>query len=258
MFFLPLVSLLPHGIIPRAMSDHPKRPDGRRPDELRPLNFVLNYVEYSEGSVLIELGRTRVLCNVSVEEQVPAWMTGGRGGWLTAEYSLLPRSTHTRTPRETWGLRGRTQEIRRLIGRSLRAAVNLDLLGERTLIVDCDVLQADGGTRTAAITGGYVALALALRRLAEWGLVPPEALKPPVAAVSVGVVSGEVWLDLCYAEDRDAEVDLNVAMTADGRLVEVQGTAEGTPFSRETLDRMLDLAAQGIAHLIQQQREALR
>jgi len=233
------------------------RPDGRRPDDLRPVNFILNYVEYPEGSVLIEMGRTRVLCNVSVEEEVPAWMTRGGAGWLTAEYALLPRSTHTRTSRETHGLRGRTQEIRRLIGRSLRAAVDLDLLGRLTLFVDCDVLQADGGTRTAAITGGYVAVALALRRLAEQGVVPPETLKPPVAAVSVGIVGGEVQLDLCYAEDRDAGVDLNVVMTDDGRLVEVQGTAEGVPFSRETLDRMLDLAANGIARLIRHQREAL-
>jgi len=233
------------------------RPDGRRPDDLRPVNFILNYVEYPEGSVLIEMGRTRVLCNVSVEEEVPAWMTRGGAGWLTAEYALLPRSTHTRTSRETHGLRGRTQEIRRLIGRSLRAAVDLDLLGGLTLFVDCDVLQADGGTRTAAITGGYVAVALALRRLAEQGVVPPETLKPPVAAVSVGIVGGEVQLDLCYAEDRDAGVDLNVVMTDDGRLVEVQGTAEGVPFSRETLDRMLDLAANGIARLIRHQREAL-
>ena len=233
------------------------RPDGRRPDELRPVNFILNYVEYPEGSVLIEMGRTRVLCNVSVEEEVPAWMTGGGVGWLTAEYALLPRSTHTRTSRETRGLRGRTQEIRRLIGRSLRAAVDLGLLGGLTLFVDCDVLQADGGTRTAAVTGGYVAVALALRRLAEQGVVPAEVLKPPVAAVSVGIVGGEVQLDLCYAEDRDAGVDLNVVMTDDGCLVEVQGTAEGMPFSRETLDRMLDLAAYGIARLIRHQREAL-
>ena len=239
------------------MPEQSLRPDGRRPDELRPVRFILNYVEYPEGSVLIEVGRTRVLCNASIEEQVPAWMAGRGAGWLTAEYALLPRSTHTRTPRETQGLHGRTQEIRRLIGRSLRAAVNLDLLGERTLIVDCDVLQADGGTRTAAITGSTVAVALALRRLAAQGTVPPEVLKTPLAAVSVGIVGGEVRLDLCYAEDRDAEVDLNVVMTADGRLVEVQGTAEGVPFSRETLDRMLDLAAQGIASLIQQQREAL-
>ncbi len=257
MAFTLLVPLSSRGIISPGMSDHLARPDGRRPDELRPVSLVLNYVEYPEGSVLIELGRTRVLCNVSVEEQVPAWMDKRGAGWLTAEYALLPRSTHTRTPRETGGLRGRTQEIRRFIGRSLRAAVALDLLGERTLIVDCDVLQADGGTRTAAISGGYVAVALVVRRLAERGLVEPEALRPPVAAISVGVVSGEVRLDLCYDEDRNAEVDLNVVMTDDGRLIEVQGTAEGAPFSRETLDRMLDLAAQGIGRLIEQQREAL-
>ena len=239
------------------MTDHPMRPDARRSDELRPVSLTLGYVEYPEGSVLIELGRTRVLCNVSVEEKVPAWISAGGVGWLTAEYAMLPRSTHTRMRRETYGLRGRTQEIRRLVGRSLRAAVDLERLGERTLVVDCDVFQADGGTRTAAVTGGYVAVALALRHLTGKGVVPPEVLKPPVAAVSVGVVGGEVRLDLCYVEDRDAEVDLNVAMTEDGRLVEVQGTAEGTPFSREDLDRMLDLAAQGIARLIQHQREAL-
>jgi ribonuclease PH len=239
------------------MTDDPTRPDGRRSDELRPVRFVLNYIEYPEGSVLIEMGRTRVLCNVSVEEDVPPWMAGNGVGWLTAEYALLPRSTHIRTSRETRGLRGRTQEIRRLVGRSLRAAVDLDLLGERTLVADCDVLQADGGTRTAAITGGYVAVALALRRLIQKGTLPPEVLKPPLAAVSVGVVSGQVRLDLCYAEDHDADVDLNVVMKHDGCLVEVQGTAERSPFSRETLDHMLDLAAQGIARLVQHQREAL-
>jgi len=224
---------------------------------MRPVSFSLDYVEYPEGSALVEMGRTRVLCNVSVEEGAPSWMSRGGTGWLTAEYALLPRSTHTRTPRETRGLRGRTQEIRRLIGRSLRAAVELDLLGERTLIVDCDVLQADGGTRTAAVTGGYVAVALALRRLSEGGLVSPQALKSPVAAVSVGLVGGEARLDLSYAEDRDAQVDLNVVMAGDERLVEVQGTAEGEPFSREALDHMLDLAAGGVAHLFRRQREAL-
>jgi ribonuclease PH len=239
------------------MTDDLTRPDGRRPDELRPVSFALNYIDYPEGSVLVEMGRTRVLCNVSVAENVPPWMAGNGVGWLTAEYALLPRSTHVRTARETRGLRGRTQEIRRLVGRSLRAAVDLELLGERTLFVDCDVLQADGGTRTAAVTGGCVAVALALRRLVRKGTLPPDVLKSPVAAVSVGVVSGEVRLDLCYAEDRDAEVDLNVVMTHDGHLVEVQGTAEGAPFSRETLDRMLDLAAQGIARIVQYQREAL-
>lgn len=233
------------------------RSDGRRFDELRPVKFTLDYVEYPEGSVLIEQGRTRVLCNVSVEETVPAWLVGRGRGWLTAEYALLPRSTHTRTLREERGLQGRTQEIRRVIGRSLRAAVDLERLGERTLIVDCDVIQADGGTRTAAITGGYVAVALALRRLSERGIVPPETLKPPVAAVSVGMVEGNLLLDLCYAEDAVAEVDLNVAMTEDGKLVEVQGTAEGKAFSRETFDRMLDLASGGIAQLVRRQRETL-
>jgi ribonuclease PH len=239
------------------MVDEPTRPDGRRADELRPVTLTLDYVEYAEGSVLIELGRTRVLCNVSVEETVPAWKEGKGGGWLTAEYALLPRSTHTRTPRETKGLRGRTQEIRRLIGRALRAAVNLDLLGERTLVVDCDVLQADGGTRTAAITGSYVAVALALGCLTEQGAVPAGVLQFPVAAISVGMVDGEARLDLCYAEDRDAEVDLNVVMTAAGQLVDVQGTAEGKPFSRAILNQMLDLAAQGIGRLVECQREAL-
>jgi len=239
------------------MTKHSLRPDGRLDHDLRPVNFVLNYVEYPEGSALVEMGHTRVLCNVSVEESAPVWMVGRGTGWLTAEYALLPRSTHTRTRRESNGLRGRTQEIRRLIGRSLRAAVDLELLGERTLIVDCDVLQADGGTRAAAVTGGYVAVALALRRLVGQGRAPAEALKAPVAAVSVGVVNGEIRLDLCYAEDRDAEVDLNVVMTDDGRLVEVQGTAEGMPFSRDTLDHMLDLATQGIADLTRYQREAL-
>jgi ribonuclease PH len=239
------------------MVDHSTRPDGRRPDQLRPVRFIPDFVEYPEGSVLIELGRTRVLCNVSVEEGAPAWMAGSGTGWLTAEYALLPRATHTRTARETRGLRGRTQEIRRLIGRSLRAAVDLSMLGERTLVVDCDVIQADGGTRTAAVTGGYAAVALALGRLVDQGLVEPQALLSPLAAVSVGVVHGEPRLDLCYAEDHEAQVDLNVVMTAGGHLVEVQGTAEGAPFSRETLDRMLDLAAHGVTSLIQSQREAL-
>ncbi|MGD2104023.1 MAG: ribonuclease PH [Anaerolineae bacterium] len=233
------------------------RPDGRHPEKARPVTFTLDYVKYAEGSVLVEMGETCVLCNASIEKEVPEWMEGRGSGWLTASYALLPRSTHTRTPRETDGLGGRTQEIRRLIGRSLRAAVDLDLLGERMLIVDCDVLQADGGTRTASITGGYVAVALALHRLAARRSVSPDVLRGPVAAISVGVVDGEVRLDLCYAEDRDADVDLNLAMAADGRLIEVQGTAEGSPFSRKTLDRMLDLGQQGMRHLIQRQREAL-
>ncbi len=233
------------------------RPDGRAPDELRHTEFTLDYVVYPEGSVLIEMGETRVLCNVTVGEQLPVWRQNSRAGWLTAEYALLPRSTHNRIPRETMGLRGRTQEIRRLIGRALRAAVDLEKLGPRQLILDCDVLQADGGTRCAAITGGYVAVALALRRLAEQGVVPPDILLQPVAAVSVGVVGGESRLDLCYAEDSQADVDLNVVADAKGDFIEVQGTAEGRPFTRNTLDRLLDLAVDGIGQLVTSQHAAL-
>ncbi len=239
------------------MEPSPSRPDGRRPDELRPTTFTLDYIDYPEGSVLIEMGKTWVLCNVSVEEQVPAWLVGQGRGWLTASYALLPRSTHTRRSRETDGLGGRTQEIRRLIGRSLRAAVDLELLGERLLVVDCDVLQADGGTRTAAISGGYVALALALQRLADQGLIPSAALKPPVAAISVGVVDGAVLLDLCYEKDRKADVDLNVVMTRDGQLIEVQGTAEGEPFSPDALARMVEMAGRGVATIARLQQDAL-
>ncbi|MGD1991956.1 MAG: ribonuclease PH [Anaerolineae bacterium] len=234
-----------------------QRPDGRRPDELRPVRFVSDYVDYPEGSVLVEMGRTRVLCNLSLEEQAPRWLEDSGRGWLTAEYAMLPQSTHTRTRRETHGLRGRTQEIRRLIGRSLRAAVDLDRIGERTLFLDCDVIQADGGTRTAAITGGYVALALAVDRLAERGILSADVLRFPVAAVSLGIVEDQIWLDLCYAEDSQAEVDMNVVMTGDGRLIEIQGTAEGKPFSPQTLDKMLALARQGIDALITAQMEAL-
>jgi len=236
---------------------HDSRPDGRQNDQARPVSFTLDYVAYPEGSVLIEMGRTRVLCNVSVREDVPNWMEGKGTGWLTASYALLPRSTRTRSPRETDGLRGRTQEIRRLIGRSLRASVDLQMLGERMLIVDCDVLQADGGTRTASVTGGYVAVALALHRLAADQPALLDALGMPVAAISVGVVDGDVRLDLCYAEDRDAAVDLNLAMTEDGRFIEVQGTAEGPPFSRRIMNRMLDVGQQGIHDLVRRQREAL-
>ncbi len=234
------------------------RPDGRRPDQLRPVRFLLDYVDYPEGSVLVEWGRTLVLCNLTLQEEVPRWLAGSGQGWLTAEYALLPRSTHTRTPRENGLTGGRTQEIRRFIGRSLRAGLDLARLGERTLILDCDVLQADGGTRTAAVTGGYVALALALRRLAVQKVVPPDLIRTPIAAVSVGVVQGDVRLDLCYEEDSLAEVDLNVVMTGDGRFVEVQGTAEKSPFPRTVLSQMLDLAQRGIDTLIAAQEEALR
>jgi ribonuclease PH len=207
--------------------------------------------------VLIEVGETRVLCNATVEDSVPRWRAGSGSGWVTAEYALLPRSTHRRTRREIGGLRGRTQEIRRLIGRSLRAAVDLDKLGERTVIIDCDVIQADGGTRTASITGGYVALALALQRLIERELVPPDVLITQVAATSLGPVDGQLMLDLCYEEDSGATADFNIVMTGAGRFVEVQGTAEGVAYDRRLLQAVLDLAGIGIDQLLELQRQVL-
>ncbi len=234
------------------------RPDGRRPSDLRPVTIQVNPILHAEGSALIRMGNTVVLCTASVQEEVPKWLKGQGKGWVTAEYALLPRSTHERTPRERSGPRGRTQEIQRLIGRSLRAAVDLEALGERQIIVDADVLQADGGTRTAAITGGYVALAMALRRLVEAGEVSAKVFKPAVAAVSVGVVEGVPLLDLCYEEDLNASVDMNVVMNAVGDFVEIQGTAEGEPFSRETLNALLDLAWAGIQRLLKAQQEAIR
>ncbi len=233
------------------------RIDGRAEDDLRPVRYITDFITYPEGSVLIETGGTRVLCNVSVEAQVPPWREASGGGWLTAEYAMLPRATHTRTPRSAAADGARSIEIRRLIGRCLRAAVDLERLGSHTLTVDCDVLQADGGTRTASITGGYVAVALALRRMMKAGTLPPGVLLMPVAGVSVGVVNGRPMLDLCYAEDASAEADLNVVMTSDGRFIEVQGTAEGSPFDRRMLNRLLDLATEGIAHLIESQQKAL-
>lgn len=230
------------------------RIDGRALDALRSVKMTPGYIVHPEGSVLIDVGETRVLCNATLTEQVPAWLAGTGRGWVTAEYALLPRSTHTRTPRETKGLGGRTQEIRRLIGRSLRAAVDLDALGEYQVILDCDVLQADGGTRTTAITGSYVALAMALRKLIQAGVISSHVLKTAVAAVSVGVVDGEPMLDLCYAEDCRADADFNVVMTAEGQFVEVQGTAEGATFDRATMNRLLDLAVEGIAQLLQIQQ----
>jgi ribonuclease PH len=233
------------------------RIDSRALDALRPVVITPGYVLHPEGSVLIDVGQTRVLCNATVDERLPNWMEGRGRGWVTAEYALLPRSTHVRTARETRGLRGRTQEIRRLIGRSLRMSVNLDLLGDRQVIVDCDVIQADGGTRTASVTGGYVALALALNKLIQAGEIPAEVLRAPVAAVSVGVVDGEPMLDLCYEEDRHADVDFNVVMTGEGEFVEVQGTAEGDAFSRDTMDQLLDLATRGIGQLLDIQQAVL-
>ena len=230
------------------------RKDGRADDQLRPVDFDIDFVEYPEGSVLISLGKTRVLCNVSIEESVPPWMDkeGSERGWITAEYALLPRSTNTRVSRETKGLSGRTQEIKRLIGRSLRAAFNLELLGKRTLIVDCDVIQADGGTRTAAITGGYAALAIALRKLVDQGKIAGEVFLSPVVAISVGLINGRPILDLNYDEDSRADVDMNVVMNGDGEFIEIQGTGEGASFSVEELDQMLVLARRGVLELIDQ------
>jgi ribonuclease PH len=231
-----------------------KRADGRAPNELRPVRLTRGYQPNPEGSCLIEVGNTRVICAATVEEDVPRWLRGTGKGWVTAEYSMLPRATVERTPREVKSGRpsGRTQEIQRLIGRSLRAVTDLTKLGERSVVIDCDALVADGGTRTASITGAYVALAQALRRVGAEG-----ALKTEVAAVSVGVLGDTPVVDLDYVEDVAVEVDMNVVMTGRGGLVEVQGTAEGEPFDRALLDRMLDLAASGIDELIRAQRAAL-
>ena len=233
------------------------RPDGRQFDQCRPISFALNYVPYAEGSVLVNWGETRILCNLTIEEGVPRWLEGRDKGWLTAEYAMLPRSTLTRTPRETKGFKGRTQEIRRLIGRSLRMAVDLGRIGERTLLLDCDVIQADGGTRVASITGGYVALALALKPLISDGTLPPDVLNPPIAAVSIGVVSGQPIVDLNYTEDSQAEVDLNVVMTSDGQYIEIQGTAENKPFSPKTLDEMLRLAKTALQNITTLQKRTI-
>ncbi|MBM3154577.1 MAG: ribonuclease PH [Chloroflexi bacterium] len=232
------------------------RIDGRANDELRPVNIVLGYQAFPEGSAIIELGQTKVLCAVSVEDKVPAFLKGEESGWVTAEYAMLPRSTHTRTPRRILpdSAAGRSQEIQRLIGRSLRAVIDLRALGERTFTVDCDVLQADGGTRTAAITGGYVALYHALYNLKKQGVLKSIPLRNVVAATSVGVVLGEKLLDLCYEEDSRAGVDFNVVMTDDGKFVEIQGTAEGKPFTKETMDVLMSLAESGIKRLFEAQK----
>jgi ribonuclease PH len=230
------------------------RIDGRRPDQLRPLEIITGFQKHAEGSALIKLGDTHVLCAASVEDGVPSFLKGKGGGWLTAEYAMLPRSTHTRSKRDPGG---RGKEIQRLIGRSLRAAVELAHLGERTIHVDCDVLQADGGTRCASITGAWVALALAINKLVKAGsLADARALRPPVAAVSVGVVGGEVVLDLPYLEDSKADVDMNVVGDEAGKLIEVQGTAEHATFDRAQLDAMLDLALVGIQQFTLAQRKA--
>ncbi|CAA9302437.1 MAG: Ribonuclease PH [uncultured Chloroflexi bacterium] len=235
------------------------RPDGRAPDQLREVRLTPHYLDHAEGSVLVEAGKTRVLCAVSVEETQPSHLMRTEKGWITAEYAMLPRSTHTRSPRESTRGRvgGRTHEIQRLIGRSLRAALDLDKLGPRTLFIDCDVIQADGGTRTAAITGAYVAVALAVRKLTGTGKLKADPLRTAVAATSVGIFNGAPVLDLNYAEDSRAEVDFNVVMTAEGRFIEVQGTAEGEPFGRQSMDRLIDLAEAGIRRLFELQQQAL-
>jgi len=236
-----------------------KRADGRAYDELRPIKIIPGFQSFAEGSALIELGQTRVLCSVSVEERVPNFLRGDGGGWITAEYSMLPRATVTRTPRDSslGRVAGRSQEIQRLIGRSLRAVTDLTALGVRTLTVDCDVLQADGGTRTAAITGSYVALYQALQTLTNMGILSSIPLKSAVAATSVGIVHSYMLLDLCYDEDFRAEVDFNVVMTSQGKFVEVQGTAEGKPFTKEAIDSLLSLAEKGIKQLFEIQQAAL-
>ena len=233
------------------------RVDGREWDDIRPVVITPNYLDYAEGSVLIEFGNTRVLCAATVEERVPTWLRGQAQGWLTAEYALLPRATQQRTSREVTGLRGRTQEIRRFIGRSLRAGFDMRHLGERTIIVDCDVLQADGGTRTAAVTGGYVAVVLALQKMIRSNMVRQDIFLAPVGAVSVGIVGDEPLLDLCYREDSRAEVDINVVMNKRKGYVEIQGTAEGKPFQRGALEQLLDLAAKGIGEIFSVQDETL-
>jgi ribonuclease PH len=235
------------------------RPDDRADDELRPVTWELGYQEWAAGSVLLSMGRTRVLCSASVSDEAPRWLRGTNRGWVTGEYSMLPAATSERSPREVNKGRpgGRTQEIQRLLGRSLRAVTDLGRLGERTITVDCDVLQADAGTRTASVTGGYIALALAVRGLHERAVVSGDVLRDSVAAVSVGIVDGRAMLDLCYEEDAGADVDCNVVMTGTGRLVEVQGTAEGEPFARADLDALLDLASAGIKRLTQIQLDAL-
>ena len=233
-----------------------KREDGRQFDEMRNVTITPGAQQYAEGSVVIETGNTKVLCAVSIEEGVPAFLKGQGKGWVTAEYSMLPRSTHTRISRSR-SSGGRAKEIQRLIGRSIRAVTDLGLLGEKTVTIDCDVLQADGGTRTSAITGSYVAFELACRELINRGDLLQNPLKYPVAATSVGLVGGKLLLDLVYEEDSSAEVDMNIVKTGDGRFIEIQGTAEGAPFDAKALSELLDLANTSIQTLIQMQRDVV-
>jgi ribonuclease PH len=236
------------------------RNDGRAPEQLRPVRLTADFIPTAEGSVLIEVGDTRVVVTASVEDSVPLFLRGTGRGWVTSEYSMLPRATEQRTPRESTRGRpsGRTLEIQRLIGRSLRAVTDVDALGERTIWVDCDVLQADGGTRTASITGGFAALALACERLVAAGILRSVPLLDSVAATSVGVVEDALLVDLCYDEDSRAQVDMNVVMTGGGRLVEIQATGEGRSFTREELDQLLDMAGRGIEQLTEQQHALLQ
>ena len=236
-----------------------ERPDGRNFDELRPIKITAGFTKYAEGSVLIEFGETRVICNATVEESVPPFKRGGGSGWVTAEYNMLPRATKSRNQRDINRLKlnQRSTEIQRLIGRSLRAAVDMDMLGERSITVDCDVIQADGGTRTASITGGFAALALACQKLVDDGILDATPIKNYVSAVSVGIFNGEPVLDLCYAEDSNANVDMNIVMTDKGQFVEVQGTGEDGSFSREELSKLLDLGEKGCKELIELQKEII-
>jgi ribonuclease PH len=235
------------------------RPDGRKPDELRPVRITLSYLKFPEGSTLIEVGDTKVICTASIEERVPPFMRGENKGWVTAEYALLPRATDVRTIRESsrGRISGRSHEIQRLIGRSLRSVVDLKALGERTVWIDCDVIQADGGTRTAAITGAYLALVQALQPLWKKGAFSAFPVQDFLAATSVGILEGQPLLDLDFVEDSSADVDMNVVMTGSAAFVEVQGTAEGAPYTRSDLDRLLDLASRGIANLIDIQQDIL-
>jgi len=233
------------------------RIDGRRADELRKIKIIRGYIKSAEGSVLCEMGDTKVICTATVENSVPPFLRGQGTGWVTAEYAMLPRSAAQRISRERNRVGGRTHEIQRLIGRSLRAVMNMDALGERTVLIDCDVIQADGGTRTASITGAYIALVDALRHIRKQGVIDSIPVKDYLAAVSVGIVGGQPMLDLCYAEDSSADVDMNLVMTGNGEIVELQGTAEGNPFSKTELGKLFALGARGIKALVKKQKAAL-
>lgn len=236
-----------------------ERVDGRQANQLRPVKITRNYIKHAEGSVLIEVGNTKVICTATIEDKVPPFLKGTKQGWITAEYSMLPRATQVRNPREAarGKLTGRTQEIQRLIGRSLRSIINLEGLGERTVWLDCDVIQADGGTRTASITGAFVALVDALQKLVDNEQLPKLPVTDFLAATSMGIIEGEAILDLCYLEDSNAQVDMNLVMTGAGKIVEVQGTAEEYPFTREQLNQLFDLGEKGIKELAEIQKTAL-